>query len=158
MLFVNDITENINTDLEGIFTINEIKIFLLLFADDQVLFAKSPETLQQMLTDVENYCQAWGLKINTSKTKAMIFENGRSTFNFYIYGTAIEVVESFKYLGLTFYKNGNFLRSQRVIAQHASFALYNLFTIFKEIELPITRKCYLFDTLVGSILNFSAEI
>jgi hypothetical protein len=158
MLFVNDITENINTNLEGIFTINEIKIFLLLFADDQVLFAKSPETLQQMLTDVENYCQAWGLKINTSKTKAMIFENGRSTFNFYIYGTAIEVVESFKYLGLTFYKNGNFLRSQRVIAQHASIALYNLFTIFKEIELPITRKCYLFDTLVGSILNFSAEI
>ena len=76
MFFVNDIIENINTDLNNIFTMNELKIFLILFADDQVLFAKSPETLQSLLTDLENYCQLWGLKINTSKTKAMISKRG----------------------------------------------------------------------------------
>ena len=53
MFFVNDIIENINTDLNNIFTINELKIFFILFADDQVLFAKSPETLQSLLTDLE---------------------------------------------------------------------------------------------------------
>ena len=47
MLFVNDIIENINSDLEDIFTLNEIKLFLILDADDQVAFAKSPETLQK---------------------------------------------------------------------------------------------------------------
>ena len=73
MLFVNDIVNNMNADLNMIFTINELKLFLILFADDQVVFVKSPQTLQSMLKDIENYCETWRLKINTSKTKAMIF-------------------------------------------------------------------------------------
>ena len=52
MLFVNDIANNINSDLDDIFTTNDLKLFLILFADDQVLFAKSPKTLQSMLTDL----------------------------------------------------------------------------------------------------------
>ena len=159
MLFVNDIVNNINADLNGVFTTNELKLFLILFADDQVVFAKSPQTLQSMLNDIENYCETWRLKINTSKTKAMIFEKGRRThYDFYIYNTVIDVVDSFKYLGITLFKNGNWYRSQKTIAQHASFALYNLFTVFKDIQLPVSQKCKLFDSLVGSILNFGADV
>jgi len=44
MLFVNDIMDNINSDLNGMFTINEFKLFLILYADDQALFALSPES------------------------------------------------------------------------------------------------------------------
>ena len=40
MMFINDLNENINNDLEGIFTLNGIKLFLLLYADDQVVFGK----------------------------------------------------------------------------------------------------------------------
>ena len=54
MMFVNDIISNINTNLEDIVTINELKLFLLANADDQVLFATSPSSLQSMLTDLEN--------------------------------------------------------------------------------------------------------
>ena len=87
MLFVNDIVDNINTNLDGIFTINEIRLFLIMFADDQVLFATSPITLQAMLTDIESYCKTWKLKINVNKTKVLIFEKGtRHTHNdFYLY-------------------------------------------------------------------------
>ena len=74
MLFVNDMIDSINSNLNGIFTTNEIKLFLILFADDQVVFAKSPQALQSLLSDIENYCTAWGIKININKTKAMIFE------------------------------------------------------------------------------------
>ena len=45
MMFVNDILANINSDLEGIFSIDEVKLFLLAYADDQVLFSTSPTTL-----------------------------------------------------------------------------------------------------------------
>ena len=88
MLFVNDIIDNINADLNNIFTINELKLFLILYADDQIVFATSPETLQSLLRDIEDYCNAFGLRMNTNKTKAMIFENGRyfSYHDFYIYG------------------------------------------------------------------------
>ena len=47
----------------------------------------------------------------------MIFEKGRHTyFEFYIYGQTIEVVDSFKYLGITFFKNGNWFRTKKCIA------------------------------------------
>ena len=79
MMFINDIIQCVNDDLEGVFTVQDIRLFLLLYADDQVIFAKSPEALQAMLLDIEHYCNAWGLKINTAKTKTMIFEKGRHT-------------------------------------------------------------------------------
>ena len=79
MLFVNDIVDNINTDLDNIFTLNELKLFLISYADEQVVFATSPESLQSLLNDIENYCNLWGLKINTQKAKATIFEKGRPT-------------------------------------------------------------------------------
>ena len=52
---------------------------MILYADDAVVFAKSQEALQSMLHDIETYCGTWGLNINTTKTKAMVFEKGRHT-------------------------------------------------------------------------------
>lgn len=104
-------------------------------------------------------CNTWGMKINTAKTKVMIFEKGRSTtYDFHIYNTKIEIVNSFRYLGITLHKNGNWLRSQKFIAQHGSFSLHNLFGLLKNLELPTAQKFRLFDTLVASVLNFGAEI
>ena len=159
MMFINDLNENINNDLEGIFTLNGIKLFLLLYADDQVVFGKSPESVQTILIDIENYCNTWGLKINTSKTKAMIFEKGRhTTYDFYLNNTKLEVVNSFKYLGVYFFKNGNWYRTQKCIADHASYALHCLFSVFNDVELSTCQKCKLFDTLVASVLNYCSEI
>ena len=63
----------------------------------------------------------------------MIYEKGKRThYDFFIYNNVFEHVYSFKYLGITLFKNKNWHRSQKTIAQHASFALYNLFTIFKK--------------------------
>ena len=103
MMFINDLGQNINTDIGDLFTLNDIKLFMLLYADDAVVFATSPESLQLLLCDIETYCMTWGLKINTTKTKIMIFERGRPThFNFILNNAIIEVVESFKYLGIHF--------------------------------------------------------
>ena len=68
------------------------------------------------------------------------------------------MVDSFKYLGVHFFKNGNWFRTQKRLAQHASYALHNLFALFRQIDIPVTEKCKLFDTLVGSILNYSSEV
>ena len=87
MLFINDtcIIEYINADFENVFRIEELRIFMFLYVDDAVVFAKSPTVLQSMLNDIELYCGTWGVKINTSKTKAMIFEKGRHTnYDFYL--------------------------------------------------------------------------
>ena len=143
MMFINDIIQCVNDDLEGVFTVEDIRLFLLLYADDEVIFAKSREVLQAMLLDIEHYCNASGLKINTAKTKTMIFEKGLHTsYDFYLNNTKLEVVKSFKYLGVIFFfKNQNWHRTQKCI-----------------VEISISQKCKLFDALVGSILNYSSEI
>ena len=80
----------------------------------------------------------------------MIFENGRNThFEFKIYNDPIEVVNSFKYLGIILFKNGNFSKTQKVIAQHASFSLFKLYQIFENTERPVRQKLKLFDTFIG---------
>ena len=52
---------------------------MLLFADDSAVFAYSPESLQNILNQIQDYCSIWGLKLNTNKTNIMIFERGRHT-------------------------------------------------------------------------------
>ena len=160
MMFVNDIVSSINTDLNGIFSTEDMKLFLVLFADDQVLFSTSPTSLQSMLNDIESYCTAYGLKINVAKTKVFIFEKStrHTHYNFSLYNENLEVVNSFKYLGVYFFKNGNWHRTQKCIAKHASKAMHRLFSVFNNYEFKTSEKCKLFDVLVSPVLNYSCEI
>ena len=113
-----------------------------------------------MLNDIEVYCNAWGLKINANKTKVLIFEKGgRSTKNdFNLYNEKLENVSSFKYLGVYFFKNGHWNRTQKHIADHASKALHRLFSILYQYEFKTVEKCKLFDILVASVLNYASEV
>ena len=160
MMFVNDIVKSVKTDLDGLFSTDELKLFLILYADDQVLFASSPTSLQSRLNDIENYCNTWGLKINIAKTKVLIFEksNIHTNYDFYLYNEKLEVVKSFKYLGVYFFKNGDWSRTQKCIAEHSSKAMHRLFSVFNQYEFKTYDKCRLFDTLVSPILNYSSEI
>jgi hypothetical protein len=99
------------------------------------------------------------LKLNVSKTKVMIFENGRHTSNdFFLYNTRIEIVESFKYLGVYIFKNGNWNRIQRYISQHASYPLHNLFIVCNQLELPVSQMISLFESIVLATFNYTAEV
>ena len=159
LYFVNDIVSSFNENIEGLFELNDMKLFILLFADDAVLFAHTPEALQSLLNDLSTYCNTWGLKINTNKTKIMIFERGRHTkFDFSLNNSILKIVTSFKYLGVHFFKNANLNRTQKALSQHASSSLHNLFIVFNQLDLDIRAQCKLFDSLVGSILHYGSEI
>ena len=82
-LFINDIEEFLiqygcdpieipDSDLNTF-----LKLLIILYADDTVLFAKSKQNLQKCLDGLEQYCDKWKLKINTDKTKIMIFSQGK---------------------------------------------------------------------------------
>lgn len=159
LYFINDITNNFNCEIEGLFKLNDLSLYILLFADDAVLFAHTPTALQSLLNDLSRYCESWGLNINTKKTNAMIFELGRhTTYNFTLNTIPLNVVTSFKYLGINLFKNGNINRTQKKLAHRSYFALHNLFIILNQLDLDIKEQCRLFDSLVGSILNYGAEI
>ena len=75
-LFLNDIEEQfIQAGMEGI-EIEMVKMFMLLYADDIVLFGNSAEQLQDSLNLLSTYCQRWKLTVNINKTKVMVFRKG----------------------------------------------------------------------------------
>ena len=158
--FINDLVQKVSTDDDqNSFSLQDVNLFMLLYADDVVLFGKTPELLQHMLNNLSEYSAVWDLHVNTDKTKIMIFENGEKTIKIFTYGDIpLENVEYFKYLGITFFKNGNWNRTQKYIADHGSYALHNLYKILSNIRLNIPEKFKLFDSLVSSVLSYSSEI
>ena len=55
-------------------------MFLILYADDIVIFENSGQELQTSLNLLEQYCNQWKLTVNTSKTKVMIFRKGGKNY------------------------------------------------------------------------------
>lgn len=86
--------EFIINGIDGI-DIGLIKLFILLYADDIVVFSNSSEGLQIRLKKLELYCERWKLKVSTSKTKIMIFKKGGilpRNLDFIFDNTVLEIV------------------------------------------------------------------
>lgn len=51
------------------------------------------------------YCDTWNLNININKSKVIIFSKGKENekFNFKCGTSNLEIVETYKYLGITFF-------------------------------------------------------
>ena len=81
-LFINDIEDFMiqsgcnPIEISGADFQTFIKILIILYADDTVLFANSKENLQKCLNALKEYCDKWKLKINADRTKIMIFSKG----------------------------------------------------------------------------------
>jgi hypothetical protein len=53
-----------------------LNLFLLMYADDLVLFSETADGLQYQLDVLFQYGNDWSLTVNTSKSKVVIFRNG----------------------------------------------------------------------------------
>ena len=72
-LYVNDCEMHFLQENCPSIEIEMINLFLLMYADDMVLLALSPESLQKMLDALSTYNDKWKLTLNTDKTKIMVF-------------------------------------------------------------------------------------
>lgn len=77
-----------------------------MFADDIVLLAESMERMTTLFDAVSSFCSANALHISSDKTKLMLCGSLKGTIptgqRVCLGAFAFEVVDSFKYLGLTF--------------------------------------------------------
>ena len=54
VLFINDFVEEVSLNTkQAAFSVQDINLFMLLYADDIVLFSKSPSELQKMLNNLQ---------------------------------------------------------------------------------------------------------
>ena len=74
---LKSISEDFENDLQIY-----VKLFTILYADDTVLLAESAEELQSELNYLYEYCEKWNLKVNTNKSKVIVFFKGEVTYKF----------------------------------------------------------------------------
>ena len=78
-LYVNDLFFSFSRNHDPA-AIGKYVTNVLMHADDLVLMSASKEGLQKCLDDLNIYCKKWKLKVNTDKTKILIFnKSGRLT-------------------------------------------------------------------------------
>ena len=88
-LFVNDLHERIHS-CENSVTLNSTEFSCLLYADDLVLLASNPKSLQHNINILNNYCNDWHLRVNLKKTKIVTFSNsGRKCKHLFQYDDSV---------------------------------------------------------------------
>ena len=72
-LLVNDLKYCLDfKGVEGV-TVGDLKLCLILYADDSTLISANREGIQDSLDCLYDYCTKWGLFVNVDKTKVVIF-------------------------------------------------------------------------------------
>ena len=151
-LFVNDLEMALLHNNCELINIKEINIFLLMYADDTILMAESPENLQKMMDTLNEWTDEYGLTVNVDKPKVVIFRSS------WIYNNEeIEIVGSFSYLGLLMHFNRKFNITQKHITDQAKKSVFLLFKEITKYNFNITTLISLFDTYVGPILDYCSE-
>ena len=160
IMFINDMYSSMNGDNVDIFTLNDVQIFMLLFADDTVLFSYSIEGLQILLNKLHDYCTEWNITVNTKKTVAMLCKKGPGIeqLNLFYNNEKLDVVNKFTYLGVTMTSNGTFFQTQNRLSEQALKAIFSLNSLFDKLPLKISEKMKLFQSMIIPIFNYGSEI
>ena len=75
-MYLNDLeNEFVTKGVDGL-DIGMLKLYLLQYADDIVIFSNTSDGLQRGLNVLSDYCNKWKLTVIVDKTKIMVFRKG----------------------------------------------------------------------------------
>ena len=163
-LFINELAnEMVNKCDRGIqMTPDLTDIFLLLFADDVVLFSDTRGGLQKQLNILYNYCQKWKLTVNLQKTKVVVFRHGGqlSQTEKLVYGKEkLNVISQYSYLGILFTSHLSLSQLTSYLAIKGKRALMEVLrTMFRFETFTYDVFFKVFDAQILPILLYGSEI
>ena len=137
-----------------------LRLYILLYADDTIVLAESPNQLQAALNSVQRYCEKNSLKLNLTKTKVIVFSRGkiRNIPKFWYGEEQVEVVDDYIYLGVKINYNGSFTKAIEKQIDQARKAMFSLITKARRLQLPVDLQIELFDKTVVPILLYGCEV
>ena len=160
-MYLNDLAVDIKSLNCGI-DINGYNVTILLYADDIVLLAPDETSLQKQLDQVHQWCRKWRMVVNEDKTKVIHFRPLRkpvTRFSFMYGNSGLEIVQSYKYLGVFFDEYMTFHITANALAAAAGRALgviRHKLTYLKECRCATFTK--LFSSHVCAIMDYCAGV
>ena len=135
-------------------------LFVLLYADDTVVMAETADDLNISLNKLADYCEEWKLEINADKTKIVIFSRGKVRIhpNFHIGNNNIDVVDSYRYLGIVLSYNGKYSVAIKHLCSAASGAMYSVLAKMSTLHLDVDTVLHLFNTCVKPVMLYGCEV
>ena len=132
----------------------------ILWADDIIMMSESEIGLKNMLSVLGGYCKENELKVNTDKTKCMIFnKTGRLIRKrFFLNNIQLETVREYKYLGFLITPSGEIKSGLKDLRDRAMKAFFNLKSVMgssfnKDVEVTLN----LVDFLIKPILLYASD-
>ena len=160
-LFVNDLANEIKQLQCGV-KLDDMDISILLYADDIVLIAENEKSLQRMLDKLNSWCSSSRLDVNCAKSQVIHFrkENEAETnFEFKIGTSIIQVVNSYKYLGLELNYSLNLTNTVNILATAASRSLGSLTYKYYNLNgIDIKTFQHIYDATVVKVMDYCAGV
>ena len=160
-LYLNDLPNEFIFDGNDSVKIGQSDISCLLYADDLIIMATSPEALQKCITKLEQYCTKWKLEVNLKKTKVMIFNKQGSLIKkhkFSYKNNMIENVREYKYLGFLFTCSGSDQTGITNLLKQAKKAWFAIrYYLRKSENKHINTYLHIFESQVRPIILYACE-
>ena len=156
-IYINDIPDVFSRKQCHPVQLRDSYLNCLLYADDLVILSETEVGLQNCINSFQSYCDKWGLKINTTKTKTIIFNNKKSVQDtFLLNGVALEMVKEITYLGLVLNQSGSFESTKNMLYKKGLKSLFKLKSMIS--PMPKVDTClHLFNHIVKPILLYGGE-
>lgn len=140
------------------------------YADDTAIFTSANRTetiigrLQNAIVDLSDYFVKWKIKINPSKTQAVVFpfnqqRKRQPRRNLVIDGSDIEFSQSVKYLGVTLDNKLNFGIHINSICRSISRCIGALFSLIgRRSKLSLLNKRRIFTGILRPIMTYASPV
>ncbi len=106
-----------------------------------MIISTSSKGLQTFLDSLHEYWNKWDLTVNIDKNKCMVLANGNLKVKPLSYdGNSLEMVQTYKYLGLIINRNGNFnktIEDRIAKTTRASFVLKQALSSSCNVSVPL---------------------
>ena len=165
-MYLDEFCEYLKKENMGGIYLNENvpEVNVLMYADDLVICADTVIKLQRQINILHRYCLDWGMTVNLSKTKVVVFRRGgvlRNHEKWFLGDEKIVVTSNYKYLGVSFTPKLIWTDAAKTLSTQANKAL-RLLSIKKFQNrcgnLAPSIALNIFDKMVVPILNYGAEV
>ena len=162
-LYLNELIQlSEENNCQGIF-VNEChpNVTMLLYADDIVIVGDHVGRVQKILNTLSEFCNRWGMNVNMSKTKSMVFRNGgiiKKNEVFYFNGKKLNHVSYYKYLGVIMSSRLSWSPAQETLAMQASKTLNLINQVNYNLEYSFRSACNVFDKCTLPVLHYGSEV